>query len=299
MEDVFLVHYEKSEVDSGSRCGYSDTIPESFDAEVLGVYLQRSDANRCARDKVAELRDGSSYFEDSGDPFYADEDVSWEGTGPDDVGRSITDRVYVSQQTIEDPSPTKKRARTATDAGDMTFEAAEPFLAAMKQGELVAAIGRAWDQSPALRSQLEAATADTWCRAPDQSKMLEHNWEDESKRSFVRFKEAAALTHVHIGNVWQYMEMDGIRELLEGENGELAWEDQAEDDEGQCEECNAPGSTCTVILQVNRQGDLRLVADSEIRCYCNSLGGGAEVVDTGHATFRIAAPARKTRRKAK
>ena len=30
-----------------------------------------------------------------------------------------------------------KRARTATDAGDMTFEAAEPFLAAMKQGELV------------------------------------------------------------------------------------------------------------------------------------------------------------------
>jgi len=150
-----------------------------------------------------------------------------------------------------------------------------------------------------LRSELEAATANTWSRAPDQSKMLEHNWEDESKRSFVRFKEAAALTHVHIGNVWQYMEMDGIRELLEGEDGTLAWEDQAEDDEGQCEECNAPGSTCTVILQVNRQGDLRLVADSKIRCYCNSPGGGAEVVDTGHATFRIAAPARKTKRKAR
>ena len=65
-----------------------------------------------------------------------------------------------------------KRARAAPDAGDMTFEAAEPFLAAMKQGELVAAIGRAWDQSPALRSQLEAATADTWSRAPDQRKML-------------------------------------------------------------------------------------------------------------------------------
>ena len=287
------MYYDKSEVDSGSRCGYSDTIPESFDVEVLGVFLQMRNANRCASDKVAELRDGSSYFEDSGDPLYGDNEGawSWEGTKSDDVGRSITDRVYVSQHPIEDPSP--------TDAGDMTFEAAEPFLAAMKQGELVAAIGRAWDQSPALRSQLEAATADTWCRAPDQSKMLEHNWEDESKRSFVRFKEAAALTHVHIGNVWQYMEMDGIRELLEGEDGTLAWEDQAEDDEGQCEECNAPGSTCTVILQVNRQGDLRLVADSEIRCYCNSLGGGAEVVDTGHATFRIAAPARKTKRKVK
>ena len=293
MEEIFVVHYDKLEV-GRDEC-------ESFDAEVLGVFLQMRNANRCASDKVAELRDGSSYFEDSGDPLYGDNEGawSWEGTKPDDVGRSITDRVYVSQQTIEDPSPTKKRARTATDAGDMTFEAAEPFLAAMKQGELVAAIGRAWDQSPALRSQLEAATADTWCRAPDQRKMLEHNWEDESKRSFVRFKEAAALTHVHIGNVWQYMEMDGIRELLEGEDGTLAWEDQAEDDEGQCEECNAPGSTCTVILQVNRQGDLRLVADSEIRCYCNSLGGGAEVVDTGHATFRIAAPARKTKRKAR
>ena len=181
MEDVFVVHYEKSEVDSGSRCGYSDTIPESFDAEILGVYLQRSNANRCARDKVAELRDGSSYFEDSGDPFYADEDVSWEGTGPDDVGRSITDRVYVSQHPIEDPSPTKKRARTATDAGDMTFEAAEPFLAAMKQGELVAAIGKAWDASPALREALDAATADTWSRAPDQRKMLAYNWEEDPK----------------------------------------------------------------------------------------------------------------------
>ena len=190
-----------------------------------------------------------------------------------------------------------KRARAAPDAGDMTFEAAEPFLAAMKQGELVAAIGRAWDQSPALRSQLEAATADTWSRAPDQSKMLEHNWEDESKRSFVRFKEAAALTHVHIGNVWQYMEMDGIRELLEGEDGTLAWEDQAEDDEGQCEECNAPGSTCTVILEANRKGTLRLVAETQIMCYCNS--DSAEVACTDRATFRIAAPARKTKRKAK
>jgi hypothetical protein len=197
-----------------------------------------------------------------------------------------------------------KRARAAPDAGDMTFEAAEPFLSAMKQGELVAAIGRAWDQSPALRSQLEAATADTWCRAPDQSKMLEYNWveipkppfcEISADPSFIRFKDAAALTHVHIGNVWQYMEMDTVRYLLE-ETGQFAFEDD-DGDEGQCQECNAPGSTCTVTLEVNRQGDLRLVADSEIRCYCNS--DSAEVVDTASATFRIAAPARKTKRKAR
>jgi hypothetical protein len=298
MEDVFVVHYEKSEVDSGSRCGYSDTIPESFDAEILGVYLQRSNANRCARDKVAELRDGSSYFEDSGDPFYADEDVSWEGTGPDDVGRSITDRVYVSQHPIEDPSPTKKRARTATDAGDMTFEAAEPFLAAMKQGELVAAIGKAWDASPALREALDAATADTWSRAPDQRKMLAYNWEEDPKprcgdRGTIRFKDAAPDGSVNIGNLWQGMSMFGINELLD--SGGLVWEDEG--DESYCQECEAPGSKCTVTLEVNRQGFLRLVAETQIMCYCNS--DSAEVACTDRATFRIAAPARKTKRKAR
>ena len=298
MEEIFVVHYDKSEVDSGSRCGYSDTTPESFDAEVLGVFLQMRSANRCASDKVAELRDGSSYFEDSGDPLYGDNEGawSWEGTKPDDVGRSITDRVYVSQQDIGDPLPTKKRARTTTDAGDLNFEAAEPFLAAMKQDELVAAIGRAWDQSPALRSQLEAATADTWSRAPDQRKMLAYNWEEDPKtygdRSFVRFKDAPAT--VHIGNLWHGMSMAGVNDLLDG--GDLVWEDE-DGEEGGCDECGAPGSTCTMILEVNRKGTLRLVAETQIMCYCNS--DSAEVACTDRATFRIAAPARKTKRKAR
>ena len=189
-----------------------------------------------------------------------------------------------------------KRARAAPDAGDMTFEAAEPFLAAMKQGELVAAIGRAWDQSPALRSQLEAATADTWSRAPDQSKMLEHNWEEDpkrcSERSTVRFKDAPAT--VNIGNLWHGMSMAGVNDLLDG--GDLVWEDE-DGEEGSCDECGAPGSTCTVILEVNRKGTLRLVAETQIMCYCNS--DSAEVACTDRATFRIAAPARKTKRKAK
>ena len=293
MEDVFVVHYEKSEVDSGSRCGYSDTIPESFDAEVLGVFLQMRNANRCASDKVAELRDGSSYFEDSGDPLYGDNEGawSWEGTKSDDVGRSITDRVYVSQHPIEDPSP--------TDAGDMTFEAAEPFLAAMKQGELVAAIGKAWDASPALRDALDAATADTWSRAPDQRKMLAYNWEEDPKpnygdRGTVRFKDTMRLGSVNIGNVWHGMSMQGVNDLLDG--GDLVWEDE-DGEEGGCEECGAPGSTCTVILEANRKGTLRLVAETQIMCYCNS--DSPEVACTDRATFRIAAPARKTKRKAR
>ena len=135
MEQVFVVQYDKLEV-GRNEC-------YATDAEVLGVFLQRSNANRRAREKAVEIRRRFDYFAESEDPLTNtddENDFSWDGTRPDDVGRTIEDRVYVSRHAIEDPSPTKKRARTATDAGDMTFEAAEPFLAAMKQGELVAAI---------------------------------------------------------------------------------------------------------------------------------------------------------------
>ena len=179
----------------------------------------------------------------------------------------------------------------------MTFEAAEPFLAAMKQGELVAAIGKAWDASPALRDALDAATADTWSRAPDQRKMLAYNWEEDPKPRCgetgpIRFKDAPAT--VNIGNLWHGMPMEGINELLD--SGALVWEDEYPD-ESRCEECDAPGSTCTVTLEVNRTGFLRLVAETQIMCYCNS--DSAEVACTDRATFRIAAPARKTKRKAR
>ena len=266
------------------------------------VFLQRSNANRRAREKAVEIRRRFDYFAESEDPLTNtddENDFSWDGTRPDDVGRTIEDRVYVSRHAIEDPSPTKKRARTATDAGDMTFEAAEPFLAAMKQGELVAAIGKAWDASPALREALDAATADTWSRTPDQRKMLAYNWEEDPKprcgdRGTVRFKDTPSDGAVDIGNLWHGMPMEGINESLDG--GQLVWEDEYPD-ESRCEECDAPGSTCTMILEVNRQGTLRLVAETQIMCYCNS--DSAEVACTDRATFRIAAPARKTKRKAR
>lgn len=102
---VFVVYYDKSEVDSGSDYRYSETIPDSFDAETLGVFLKRCNANECARGKVEELRDeGTEYFEENGGVSAGGEDFLWEGTGPDDVGRSITDRVYVRRYAIEDPS---------------------------------------------------------------------------------------------------------------------------------------------------------------------------------------------------
>ena len=295
MEEVFVVHYDRS----NCRDDPGDPFPDSFDAEVVGVFLQLCNAIECARGKVDELLNSRlEYFaedENEDDEF----DFSWEGTRQREE-RNVTDRVYVSQHAIGDPLPTKKRARAAPDAGDMTFDAAEPFLVAMKQGELVAAIGRAWDASPALRDALDAATADTWSRAPDQRKMLAYNWEEDPKpnygdRGTVRFKDTMRLGSVNIGNVWHGMSMQGVNDLLDN-RGDLAWEDE-DGEEGGCEECGAPGSTCTVILEANRKGTLRLVAETQIMCYCNS--DSAEVACTDRATFRIAAPARKTKRKAR
>ena len=99
---------------------------------------------------------------------------------------------------------------------------------------------------------------------------------------------------VNIGNLWRGMSMAGLNDLLDG--GDLVWEDE-DGEEGGCDECGAPGSTCTVILEANRKGTLRLVAETQIMCYCNS--DSAEVACTDRATFRIAAPARKTKRKAR
>ena len=44
------------------------------------------------------------FFDENGGARARGEDFLWEGTGPDDVGRSITDRVYVRRYAIEDPS---------------------------------------------------------------------------------------------------------------------------------------------------------------------------------------------------
>ncbi len=289
--EVFVVHYDKLEV-GRDEC-------ESFDAEVLGVFLQMRNANRCASDKVAELRDGSSYFEDSGDPLHGDNEGawSWEGTKSDDVGRSITDRVYVSQHPIEDPSPTKKRARTATDT---SFGSVASFLREIKQDQLVAMIGMAWDESPALRDAAEKATQDTW-RPTDIMTMFQQDWECGRDRILLKAFMSCGQAmdgELRVGRMWT---------TTRKELHETCW-DEGEcvhtDDDGGCEEC-AGGSTTRLTVETNRRGELRLVAETDVMCACMSYDGHHECIETNRCVFTpIAAgaagePKRKTRRKAK
>ena len=293
MEEIFLVHYDKSEVDSGSRCGDSDTMPESFDAEVLGVFLQMRNANRCARDKVAELRDGSSYFEDSGDPLYGDNEGawSWEGTA-DDVGRSITDRVYVERHAIEDPLPRKKRARTATET---SLDSVAAFLLEIKQDQLVAMIAKAWDESPALRNAAEKATQNTW-RTTDIMTMFQHDW--ECGRDRILLKATPRDGELRVGRMWTTSRKE-LHETCWNE-GECVHTD----DDGGCEECEG-GSTARLTVKTNRRGELRLVAETDVMCACMSYDGHHECIETNQRVFTpIAAgtagePKRKTKRKAR
>ena len=95
MEQVFVVQYDKLEVGRNERY--------ATEAEVLGVFLQRSNANRRAREKAVEIRERFDYFAESEDPLTNtddENDFSWDGTRPDDVGRTIEDRVYVSRHAI-------------------------------------------------------------------------------------------------------------------------------------------------------------------------------------------------------
>ena len=58
MEEVFVVHYERY----NCRDDPCDPIPDSFDAEVVGVFRQLCDAIECAREKVEELLPRFDYF---------------------------------------------------------------------------------------------------------------------------------------------------------------------------------------------------------------------------------------------
>ena len=64
--------------------------------------------------------------------------------------------------------------------------------------------------------------------------------------------------------------------MLEAE-GELSMEDEL--CELGCLECSPPGSTCRVVVESKRSGELRLRVQMQTMCGCTSLYGGIEPVE--------------------
>lgn len=170
------------------------------------------------------------------------------------------------------------------------FAEVREFVEALGHDELVAAVAKAWDDSPALRGALDRATRDSWSASVDQAEMLDHDWSQGTVHAplTVRFKSTSPDGLVDISG-WKEP-LDDIRAMLT-EDGELFFEDEDGDWENGgygCEECFAPGSTCRATLQVNRKGERRLIVAMEDFCSCNSYHGGPECVCSDSYTLFVA-----------
>ena len=157
------------------------------------------------------------------------------------------------------------------------FAEVREFVEALGHDELVAAVAKAWDESPTLRGALDRATRDSWSASVDQAEMLDHDWsEDARKCQFgnplaVRFKSPSPDGLVDIAG-WKEP-LDDIHTMLTEGDGELLLEDE----DGMygpgfgygCEECGVPGSTCRATLQWNRKGVRRLIVVTDVFCGCH------------------------------
>ena len=171
------------------------------------------------------------------------------------------------------------------------FAEVREFVEALGHDELVAAVAKAWDESPTLRGALDRATRDSWSASVDQAEMLDHDWSQGTVHAplTVRFKSTSPDGLVDISG-WKEP-LDDIRAMLTTDGGELFFEDEDGDwaNGGYgCEECFAPGSTCRATLQVNRKGERRLIVAMEDFCSCNSYHGGPECVCSDSYTLFVA-----------
>ena len=149
-------------------------------------------------------------------------------------------------------------------------------LSLMSHHKLVDLIGAHWDNRKTdLRMAITDGTSDAWAPA-DGTVMLEHDWIHTKYRT----EELLLLTadkskEVHFQNGWK-ASLEDIRSMLEAE-GELSMEDEL--CELGCLECSPPGSTCRVVVESKRSGELRLRVQMQTMCGCISPYGGIEPVE--------------------
>ena len=149
-------------------------------------------------------------------------------------------------------------------------------LRLMDHDALVDLIGAQWDNRKTdLRAAIVAGTSDAWATA-DGDAMLEHDWiHTHYGTEELLMLNADKSKKVQFQNGWE-ASLEEIRDMLD-EEGEL----NMEDDEGGldglgCQECNPPGSTCRVVVESKRSGELRLRVILQTMCACMSFHGAPE-----------------------
>ena len=145
-------------------------------------------------------------------------------------------------------------------------------LRLMDRDALVNLIGAHWDNRETdLRAAIADGTSDAWATA-DGSSMLEHDWVDGKEELLML--NADKCTKVHFQNGWE-ASLEEIRSMLD-EEGELNMEDEDGALDLGCPECCPPGSTCRVVVESKRSGELRLRVTLQTMCACMSFHGAPE-----------------------
>jgi hypothetical protein len=161
----------------------------------------------------------------------------------------------------------------STTTSSPPFDEVRKFVEALGHDELVAAVGKAWDDSPALRGVLDRATSDSWSASVNQAEMLDHDWATEvyspefPPTHIVRFKTPSPISPWV--NICGWKEpLNDVRAMLTGWRRELFFKDRLGTYSYGCGECGAEGSNCRATLQVNRKGERRLLVELEQICRC-------------------------------
>ena len=147
-------------------------------------------------------------------------------------------------------------------------------LRLMDHDALVDLIGAHWDNRKTdLRAAIADGTSDEWATA-DGDAMLEHDWEVDGTDKLLMLN-ADKTKKVHFQNGWE-ASLEEIRSMLD-EEGELNMEDEDGGLDGLgCQECSPPGSTCRVVVESQRSGELRLRVTLQTMCACMSFHGAPE-----------------------
>eukprot|EP00315_Gephyrocapsa_oceanica_P046382 CAMPEP_0185520342 /NCGR_PEP_ID=MMETSP1366-20130426/77123_1 /TAXON_ID=38817 /ORGANISM="Gephyrocapsa oceanica, Strain RCC1303" /LENGTH=214 /DNA_ID=CAMNT_0028131439 /DNA_START=27 /DNA_END=671 /DNA_ORIENTATION=- len=181
----------------------------------------------------------------------------------------------------------------ASDSSTQPWRDVEGYFADMSRTDLLTLLGKAWDSSTDVRELLGGGLADRWAVAGEQTEMLKVDWElsneapgyvrpkvIEFKGRAKKSKEKIALLHD-----WSFTMQEMHAVIENGHEDGFQVEDDEYPYENGCEECGAPGSNISLVLETNRAGKKRVRARAEVYCSCMTRYGEPQCADWTEAIF--------------